>query len=53
MKKEIFTMTDAEVKELEALIKKSADEIMSLSFWDVRCTEPECHWCGLRFDLAN
>jgi DNA helicase-2/ATP-dependent DNA helicase PcrA len=50
LRTESFTITDDEVVELEALIKKSAEEIMSLSFWNERCDDDECEWCDLRLN---
>jgi DNA helicase II / ATP-dependent DNA helicase PcrA len=49
MHKEIFEITNDDVAELKDTIQKSAEEIMSLSFWDAHCTEEDCEWCGLRF----
>lgn len=48
---EVFTITDEEVAELEACIKKSAAEILSLSFWNDPCEETECEHCALRFGI--
>jgi DNA helicase-2/ATP-dependent DNA helicase PcrA len=47
-KKEGFTVTDREVSELEALIRRAADEIVNLEFWDKRCADKECEFCRLR-----
>lgn len=47
-KKEAFTISDEEVAELEVFIKKTADEILSLSFWDKGCHEKDCTFCDLR-----
>lgn len=47
-KQESFVITDEEVTELEELIKKSAKEILALSFWDKRCDRPDCQYCALR-----
>jgi RecB family exonuclease len=49
---EAFPITDEEVSALEALIRKSAAEILSLSFWNDPCDEEECPWCSLRFGIA-
>lgn len=46
---EAFEITYAEVADLEALIRKSAEEILSLSFWNDPCDEAECEWCAYRF----
>ena len=48
---EAFTITDQEVLGLEACIKKTASEILSLSFWFDPCEEDECSWCALRFGV--
>lgn len=47
-KKEIFEITNEEVNELQELIKKTANSIYTLDFWDSHCDEPECHYCSLR-----
>jgi DNA helicase-2/ATP-dependent DNA helicase PcrA len=44
---ELFEISDADVAELEESIKKSADEIRSLSFWNTSCNDEECEWCRL------
>ncbi|HWU24366.1 MAG TPA: PD-(D/E)XK nuclease family protein, partial [Candidatus Paceibacterota bacterium] len=46
---EAFEITDAEVAELEELIRKSAEEITTLSFWNDPCDEADCPWCAYRF----
>ncbi len=51
-KKEIFVINKEEVVELEELIKKTGDEIMSLAFWDKTCGEKDCHYCALRNMIA-
>ena len=53
LKKEIFEITNNDVKELEVLIQKTAKEIMELAFWGVRCTDSDCKWCSLRFNLMD
>ncbi len=50
--REIFQISDEEVLLLEQKIHQVADEILSLSFWDSRCSEKDCEFCGLR-DLMN
>jgi DNA helicase-2/ATP-dependent DNA helicase PcrA len=47
-KKEIFSISEKEVAELKDLIKKVADEILNLSFWDKRCDKKDCEFCQLR-----
>lgn len=46
---EAFEITDADLADLEALIKRSAQEILTLSFWNDTCDEAECEWCAYRF----
>ena len=52
-RKEQFAISAQEAQELEALIHKTAKEILTLSFWDTRCENKECEWCGLRFEAAE
>ncbi len=52
LRTESFEITDAEVTELKALIEKSAQEILALSFWNNPCQEKDCIWCELRFGLV-
>jgi hypothetical protein len=47
-KSEAFIIKDEEVHALEDQIIQIADEIMSLSFWDRQCDDPECEYCQLR-----
>lgn len=47
-KKESFTITDEEVAELTELIKKTADEILNLKFWNKTCEDKDCEYCALR-----
>ena len=47
-KKEKFVISDKEVKELEDLIKQTADEIVNLKFWDKKCDDRDCEFCKLR-----
>lgn len=51
IRSEKFEIGNGEVSELEALIQKSAEEIMSLSFWSTPCADHECEWCQLRFGI--
>ena len=53
MKNEVFAITNMDLDELKDIIQKTAEGIMSLAYWNVRCDDPECTWCGLRFDLYN
>lgn len=52
IKSETFEITDEEVSELETLIRKSAQEILALSFWNDTCDDTECQWCSTRFGLT-
>lgn len=47
-KKESFVVSPTEVTDLETLIKRVADEIINLKFWDKRCSDPQCEFCALR-----
>jgi len=51
-KKEKFIITDDEITELKETIKKVADEIINLKFWDKKCNEINCQYCKLRDLLA-
>ncbi|HBM45748.1 MAG: UvrD/REP helicase [Parcubacteria group bacterium GW2011_GWF2_38_76] len=46
--KEKFIVEEDEVKELEEIIKKTSEEILSLSFWNKKCGESDCEFCKLR-----
>ncbi len=45
---EEFAVSESETKELEELIKKTAEEIRELEFWNRRCGDKECEFCALR-----
>lgn len=47
-KKEKFEIPDTDVTELKETIKKVADEIVNLKFWDTTCDDKECEYCALR-----
>lgn len=47
-RKERFIISDEEVRELEALILRSAHEILEVSFWGLRCGDQTCKYCELR-----
>lgn len=47
-KKEKFEVTDVEITEVTDLIKKSAQEILGLTFWNTDCNDPECEYCEMR-----
>jgi DNA helicase-2/ATP-dependent DNA helicase PcrA len=48
VKSELFTIEDSEVKELIQSIRDMKDSILSLSFWDKTCDDPDCEYCALR-----
>lgn len=52
-KREVFDLGSDDVKNLVKEIQKVAEEIMSLSFWDRRCGEPDCEYCALRETLES
>lgn len=47
--KEAFVVSPGERNVLEAEIRRVADEITTLAFWDKRCENEKCEWCALRF----
>ena len=47
-KKETFEITPADLSDLKDLISKSVDEILNLKFWNARCDQKDCEYCGLR-----
>jgi DNA helicase-2/ATP-dependent DNA helicase PcrA len=47
-KREKFIVTDEEVAELKAVVTRSAEEILTLSFWNKKCDDPECESCAMR-----
>lgn len=47
-RREIFTITGEEVKELEAQIKQVTDEILEMAYWDKGCMKEDCEYCALR-----
>lgn len=49
IKSESFEITDEEVTELESLIRKNAEDILALSFWNQTCDTEDCEWCSIRF----
>lgn len=46
---EAFEIPDEDMTALEELIRKTAGEILSLSFWNDPCDEEACAWCAIRF----
>ncbi len=47
-KREKFVVTDEEVAALVEIIKTSATEILSLSFWKKQCEDPDCEFCEMK-----
>ncbi|MBI2463095.1 MAG: ATP-dependent helicase [Candidatus Spechtbacteria bacterium] len=46
--KEQFVISQENVTALEAEIHRVAEEIISIAFWDKRCSDKACGWCALR-----
>jgi DNA helicase II / ATP-dependent DNA helicase PcrA len=46
--KEKFFITEEEVDGLKKIIRSTAKEILSLSFWEKRCGDKKCEYCKLR-----
>jgi hypothetical protein len=47
-KREVFDITDTDVGNLLELIKKTAQDMYSFSFWDTNCDDKVCKFCSLR-----
>lgn len=47
-KREAFTIEKEETEHIKDDIRRVAEEIRSLSFWDTRCDDPKCEECVLR-----
>lgn len=47
-KKEVFEITDSDVKTLREQIDQVADDILNLKFWNTYCGERACEFCRLR-----
>ena len=47
-KSEYFDITDEMVLELENQIRIVGEQIWDVTFWDSRCGDEECEYCGLR-----
>lgn len=52
-RREEFVIAPAQVKELEETIRRVAREILSLAFWNTRCTDRDCPYCALRNLMEN
>lgn len=46
--KEIFEITDEEIKNLEEIIRSVSNEILNLEFLDKKCSTEDCEYCRLR-----
>jgi hypothetical protein len=46
-RREIFSVTDEDVKKLEKTITGISNEIQSLSFWSAHCDPEKCDYCEL------
>ncbi|MEZ4156480.1 MAG: ATP-dependent DNA helicase [Candidatus Paceibacterota bacterium] len=42
-----FSISEAQAGELQNQVKKVAEEILNLSFWDKTCNEADCSYCEL------
>lgn len=47
-RKEQFRITNDECRNLEEEIKKVADEILTLAFWNKTCDDKDCEYCALK-----
>lgn len=47
-KTESFEIIQENTEELELVIKKAAEEILNLTFWNQRCGDKKCKYCALR-----
>ncbi len=52
-RREFFAITDEEVAALKEVIKKSAEEITTLAFWEGGCKEKDCEYCSLHSLVKN
>lgn len=46
-KKDVFEISEDQVKELTELIQEKAKEIYDFSFWNKECTDKDCEYCRL------
>ena len=47
--REVFPLSDKDVRGLREEIERVVSEIKNLSFWDTKCGERTCEYCRLRF----
>lgn len=52
-KHEVFELEDFDTQNLIREIQRVAEEISTLSFWNNRCSDPDCHYCALRDTIEN
>lgn len=52
-KREVFTITNDDVKQLEEQIRQVTDEILEMSYWDKGCMKDDCEYCALRSYIGN
>ncbi len=52
-KSEAFEITQEEVEQLTDTIRRVANEVWNLSFWDERCEDADCEWCALRESMGS
>lgn len=50
---EVFEISDAEVGELEKLIKEVSKEILNTEYWGQPCNQEVCGYCDLREVMAD
>ena len=46
-RREVFEVSDEEVDALELEIRRVAEEITELSFWNTACDPEQCNYCDL------
>jgi len=47
LRNEIFSITDREKNDLMDVIKKTAEEILDLQFWQKTCADKKCEFCEM------
>jgi DNA helicase II / ATP-dependent DNA helicase PcrA len=52
-KKNVFTVTEADEREVVQQIRETAAAIRGCTFWDERCSDAKCTWCALRELMGN
>ena len=46
--KEKFIISEDDIKGIKEIIKNTAKEILELSFWNKKCDNKKCDYCGIR-----